>query len=64
MYIPETHEVRDVWADDQFARFDVFDVRESYEGFDRWLNEVKAEAWWEAASCAPEYMPANPYRMP
>ena len=73
-YTPTTEEVRDVYqsrlikVDDN--RFEIVDEIEADAEFDRWLAEVKAQAWEEGlASIKPHlsvwpkqhHLPANPY---
>lgn len=67
-YTPTTEEVRDVYqsrlikVDDN--RFEIVDEIEADAEFDRWLAEVKADAWQEGARdgcmCQPPEVP-NPY---
>ena len=64
-YMPEEFE-----NDTEFARVRWQDRAGEDESFDRWLNEIRAEAWQEGAESAfydPEIRdlvdyPENPYR--
>ena len=79
-YTPTTEEVRSLYESGAWLMTDrapnKFDQKR-YEGmfpgeFDRWLNEIRAEAWEEGAESAfydPEIRdlvdyPENPYRNP
>lgn len=58
MYTPTTGVVRTDYIRTQFT-----DVDKAGEEFDRWLAEVKAEAWQEGWDTKPPYQEINnPYR--
>lgn len=67
-YTPTTDEVRDVYQsrlikiDDN--RFEIVDEIEADAEFDRWLAEVKADAWQEGYTAGkpyPQWVSKNPY---
>jgi hypothetical protein len=73
-YTPTTEEVRDVYQSRLIKvgdnRFELIDQVQADAEFDRWLTEVKAEAWQEGmmsvkkhVSCWPKQdkLPSNPY---
>ena len=73
-YTPTTEEVRDVYKSRLIKigdnRFELIDEIEADAEFDRWLAEVKADAWQEGmmsvkkhVSCWPKQdkLPVNPY---
>lgn len=50
-YLPTTEEIRNFWGDDVISQMQ----------FDRWLAEVKAEAWEEGQLALLEYMGVTLY---
>lgn len=68
-YTPRVEQLKEAFLINQVS---AAEVRGMYTGqtgfdaeaeFDRAIAKIKADVWDEAASCAPEYMPANPYRI-
>ena len=75
-YTPTTEEVRKAWKmmpDDRYNKGDLMGQLTSGIEFDRWLAEVKAEAWEEGITAFDQaiikdvddpwsQLPDNPYR--
>lgn len=61
LYTPTTEEVRKNWQENRNLRGGVIGMF-SIEQFDRWLAEVKAQAWDEGYESVTITTVANPYR--
>ena len=66
-YTPTTEEVRAAYEGQLIKigenRFEFIDEAQAHSEFDRWLAEVKAQAWQEGWDTKPPYQEINnPYR--